>query len=281
MDQQPAYKINSTVRFKFSILLAFAALTFTSNSAFASVDFNFPPSHQSTYSIEKYGTHVGDMHNELTQHNNQVSYASKTGASGFAALFVKKKVRETSILNWYKGEAGITLRQQSYHLLRDKKHKKNQSISFDWTDKNTVMLNGSYKKRAYQLISDEHVWGRHMLPLLLSGELLSNNNASGNAFHITDKGGLQKYIYTLEKTDNMVFSGKNYPVLKFKIKREGSNRMSYTWLSSAHYYLPLKIEQYKDDELSASMLMTEFKLTQLKATQETTAQTKQEVEQDD
>ena len=56
--------------------------------------------------------------------------------------------------------------------------------------------------------------------------------------------------------------------------------MSYTWISKAHYYLPLKIEQYKDNELNVSMLMTEFRLTQ-DAKLETNQEPKQEAEQDD
>lgn len=248
----------------------------------STVKFILPPDHQSTYSIEKYDSHVGDMHNVLKQTGNQVKYTSETNATGFASLFVKNDVNETSLLNWFEETSGKTLRQQSYQLFRGKKHKKNQNISFNWPvdvgtdDRKEIRINGNYKKRSYELLANQPVWGRHFLTLLMSNEFLSNKGKQTNTFHITDKGSSQKYTYTLEKAEKLFFSGKNYPVLKYRIIREGSSRMSYTWLSKEHYYLPLKIEQYKDHKLNVSMLMTEFRLTK-----DTMQETKQEVEEEE
>lgn len=269
MDRQPINKISSRTKQTGLFLLALVSFLLTSPHAFASADFNFPPVHQSSYSIEKYGTHVGDMHNELTQKNNQLIYTSRTKATGFASLFVKNDLVETSTLNWSGNEEEKALQQQSYDLFRGKHHKKNQKISFSWSNANTVNIQGHYKNRDYKLVSRHPVWGRHLIPLVMSKISLNNNSQQNtrpvnsepqdNTFYITDKGGLQKYTYTLVKAENIIVSGKTYPALKFKISREGSRRMSYTWLSSAHYYLPVKIEQYEDGELNVSMQMTQFK----------------------
>lgn len=246
----------------------------------STVKFILPPDYQSTYSIKKYDSHVGDMHNTLKQTGNQVKYTSNTNATGFASLFVKNDVNETSLLNWFESNNEKTLRQQTYQLFRGKKHKKNQNIFFNWpaeTDAiKEIRIDGNYKKRSYNILANQPIWGRHFLPLLMSNDLLSSEGIQTNTLHITDKGSLQKYTYTLEKTDKLFFSGKNYSVLKYRINREGSNRMSYTWLSKEHYYLPLKIEQYKDNKLNVSMSMTEFRLTQ-----DAKQETKQEVDDDD
>jgi len=268
MDQQSTY--NLTRHFK-DILLIIAHFTFVAShafisSSFASTDFNFLPAHQSTYSIEKFGTYIGNMHNELTHQGEQLSYISTTKAVGFAALFVKNDFIETSILNWPGNDSKKTPQQQSYHLFRGEKHKKNQNISFDWRDNKTLKLSGSYKNRKYNLSSTQPVWGRQLLPLLMSHKLLSENPNSTHTFYITDKGNLQKYTYTQEGTENIYLSGKMYPTLKFKIKKEASESWSYTWLSSKHYYLPLKIEQYKDGELNVNMQMTHFNQVALETT---------------
>lgn len=300
MDQQPAYYLKKLFVACSSILLLSAShiVAGHANSAIAQQvtktesdiikateslatdNFILPPDHQSTYSIEKYDSNVGDMHNVLKQTDDQVIYTSKTKATGFASLFVKNDLNETSLFNWFEDESGKTLRQKSYQLLRGKKHKKNQNISFNWpveTDTiKEIRINGSYKKRSYDFLTSQPVWGRHFLPLLMSNEFLSSEGKKTSTFHITDKGSSQKYTYTLEKTEKLFFSGKSYSVLKYRISREGSNRMSYTWLSKDHYYLPLKIEQYKDNKLNVSMLMTEFRLTQ-----DVKQETKQEVDEDD
>ena len=168
--------------------------------------FILPPDHQSRYSINKFDSHVGDMHNTLKQTGNQVKYTSKTKATGFASLFVKNDVNEISRLNWFESNSERTLRQQNYQLLRGKKHKKNQTISFDWSsikdnstndnltnkDLNNVKINGSYKNRTYEFVTEQPVWSRHFLPLLMSNELLSSEGKQTDTFHITDKGSSQK-----------------------------------------------------------------------------------------
>ena len=251
-------KINLLFSNQYYKLLVLVTVLLTGAHANSSDGLTFPPSHQSSYSIEKYGTHVGDMHNELSSQNNQLTYISQTKAAGFASLFVKNDFIETSILNWFQNGETRRLQQQSYQLFRGKRHKKNQSISFDWSDAAAIKITGNYKNSTYEISSEKTVWGRHLIPLIMSKELLTNNNISGHTFHITDKGGLQNYTYALEHHETMEFSGKTYPVLKFSIKRKNSNRMSYIWLSGAHHYLPLKIEQYKDGDLNVSMLMTRF-----------------------
>jgi len=268
MDQQSTYNLNR--HFK-PALLVFAHIIFILSHAFvadsfASNSFNFPPAHQSTYSIEKFGTYIGNMHNELKQQGEQLSYISTTKAQGFAALFVKNDFIETSILNWPEQDLKTAPQQQSYHLFRGEKHKKNQNISFDWSNNKALKISGSYKNRKYNLSSEQAVWGRQLLPLLMSQKLLSAKPDSTQTFHITDKGSLQKYIYTLEGTESIYLSGKAYPALKYKIKKQASESWSYTWLSSEHYYLPLKIEQYKDGELNVNMQMTHFNRVALDTT---------------
>ena len=263
MDRQPvsvitSYQFNISFYVQYSLLLVISAFFLITGQVKASTEFKLPPGHKSSYSIEKYGTDVGNMYNELNLQNNQVQYISHTKATGFASLFVKNDLVETSVLNWFHKGATKTLQQQSYQLFRGEKHRKNQSISFDWSDAAAIKITGSYKNNTYTISSQQAVWGRHLLPLIMSNELQTDNKTTTNTFYITDKGGRQLYTYTLEKSETLAFSDKDYPVLKFSINREGSNRMSYIWLSREHYYLPLKIEQYKDGKLNVSMLITSF-----------------------
>jgi len=241
------------------VFLSAVLLNFLTINVIASTDFMLPPDHTSIYTIEKYGTTVGETSNQLSTQDTAITYISASTATGLASFLVKDDLTETSILNGSSGIGAGQLRQLSYELFRGMKHKKNQQIAFNWNTDGSVKIDSTYKNRTYNFTSEQNVWSRQLLPLLMSNDLQLNSQITGNHFYIVDRGSLQKYIYTLENTEDIKFSGRIYPCLKFRIYKEGSNRMSYVWLSSQHYYLPLKIEQYKDDDLNASMLLKQFK----------------------
>ncbi len=252
MDQQPAYLLKI-----FSLLL----LVFTAD-AFASAEFILPPDSQSRYSITKYGIKLGEMQNTLSYQNGVINYTSIATATGMASLFIKEDPEEISILNWPENSELKRPRQQSYNYFQGKNHKKNQKISFNWSAEDKVNIEGTYKKKTYKLSSGKILWARQLLPVLMSSDLQLKPDTISDSFYITNKGNIDKYTYTLEATENLEFKNKNYPVLKFKISYKGSSRMTYAWLSKAHYYLPLKIEQYKKGALNVSMLMTDLELIQ-------------------
>lgn len=265
MDQQPARQL-TFYRTKVCSLLLFALTLnvlpafFINVQATSDTKFKLPANHQSTYRIEKYGSHVGNLKNKLLYQNDVINYSSVATAKGFAALFLSANPTESSILNWPEAADLTSPKQQSYLYSQEKKHKKNQQILFDHSVNGKTLINGSYKFKAYNLETEHLVWGRQVIPLLMSNDLQQNPAITSNSFYITDKGTIRKYTYTLESVDDIKFENKLVPVLKFKITREGGRRMSYVWLSKKHYYLPLKIEQYKDNDLSVRMLLTHFNL---------------------
>jgi len=233
-----------------------------SQDEFATPQFLLPPNHKSRYKIQKYGSHVGDMEIKLNYNKGIINYSSIATAKGLASFLIKTKPKESSILNWPEDAHLRFPQQQSYHYFQDKKHKKNQQILFSHTQTNETLIEGSYKFKPYTLQTDKTVWARQLIPILMSSDLQLNPDITSNSFYITNKGQIQKYTYTRLSTEYIKFENKVLPVLKFKINREGNGRMSYAWLSSAHFYLPLKIEQYKNDELYLRMRMTHFKLNQ-------------------
>jgi len=260
MDQQPARQLTS--RFFNQITLFMLAIFSINLQAGSSTTSHFilPPNHQSDYLIEKFSTDVGNMQNELHYENGVITYTSTATAKGLAALFIDAKPKETSILNWPDDNTKVLPRQQNYHYFQKKKHKKNQQMTFDYNNAEKVEIKGRYKNKDYTIESAQPVWTRQFLPLLMSNDLQQNPNITSNSFFISNKGHIQKYTYTLESNESIKYHDEIFAVIKFKIIREGSSRMSYAWLSKAHFYLPLKIEQYKDGDLNARLLLTNLKL---------------------
>jgi len=265
MDQQPTRQL-IIHRAKASFLLLFTLTLYVLPGLIINVqatplsEFKLPANHQSIYRIEKYASHVGDMNNELLYQKGIINYTSVATAKGFAALFLTADPTETSVLNWPETDHSTQPKQYSYHYSQEKKHKKNQQILFDYSQSTKTRINGTYKFKPYTLETQQLVWSRQVIPLLMSNDLQQDSAITSNSYFIADKGYIRKYTYTLETTENIEFKNRQIPVLKFKITKEGNRRMSYVWLSKEHFYLPLKIEQYKDNELNVRMLLTHFNL---------------------
>lgn len=244
------------------LLVLFILSFYALSDALAAPHFQLPPNYQSHYQIEKFGSHVGDMQIKLNYNKGLINYSSSASSSGMASLFIKAKPKESSLLNW--PEDGSLARPQplNYQYFQSKKHKKNQQVTFSYNKPGETQIDGSYKHKSYHLKTDKIVWPRQLLPLLMSDALQTKPDTSSGSFFITEKGHIQKYTYTLLGSENFEFEKNKLPVLKFKISRQGSQRMAYVWLSKAHFYLPLKIEQYKKGKLNVRMLMTQLKLNQ-------------------
>jgi Protein of unknown function (DUF3108) len=255
MDQQPTFNIIQSLR-----LLGVGLLLLVACNTYASSHFPLPENHQSTYSVTKYGAEVGQIKNHFLYQDQQITYTSKAKTTGMAAFFLKEVITETSQLYWPGDNALEAPQQTSYAIRHKKKKKKDQDIAFTWSDANHVEITSSYKNKSAALTSDKGVWSTQLLPILMSSYLLQNDKTTGDTILVADKNRLENYDFTLEGNKPIKLNGSMHSCLKFKIFKQNSSRFTYAWLSKDHYYLPLRMEQYKDNELSASMRLEEFKL---------------------
>jgi len=259
MDRQSALHF---VKFAaISCALILAGLMFSSTaSAQVKPTFKLPPNHLSYYQVEKYGAHVGNMQNTLAYQKGVINYSSIAQAKGLAKLFVNAEPTERSILNWPENAALTLPQQQSFNFIQEEGHKRNQNIEFNYQQTGETHINGRYKHKAYTLKTDKKVWSRQLLLLLISSDFQLNSNITDGSFFIADKGHIYNFTYTVLATENIEFHGQSLPAVKIKIIKEGSKHMSYVWLSKTQFYLPMKIEHYKGDDLNVRMRLTQLKI---------------------
>jgi len=253
--------INTAMRTALLLLIfLFGNAAANSNNVKSKAEFQLPPNFQSTYQVEKYNTNVGEMHNTLTYRNGSINYYSIAKAKGLAALFVSAEPTELSILNWPETAALTLPQQQSFNFVQEEEHKRNQHIEFKLLATGETLVEGSYKFKPYSLKTNEKVWSRQLLLLLISSDFQLNPNISSNNFFIADKGHINKFTYTVLGNEAIDYQGKTLATVKIKIIKENSKRFSYAWLSKTQFYLPLKIEQYKGEDLNVRMRLTQLKL---------------------
>ena len=193
MDQQPTFNIIQGLRF-----LSVTLLLLVAGNTFASSHFPLPENHQSTYSVIKYGTEVGEINNNFQHQDQHISYTSKATPKGAAAFFLNEAITETSYLYWPDDDTLKTPQQTSYTLHHTRKKKKDQKISFAWPNINHVDISSTYRKKQVTLSTDENVWSSQLLPILMSSHLLLDNKTKSNRFLIVNKNSLKYYDFTLQ-----------------------------------------------------------------------------------
>lgn len=253
MDQQPAHSVIFISTVKRALLLFCLCASGLIHAADTTPEL--PPLHQSVYKVKKYGTTLGEMTNEFRREQDKLHYTSRVEASGIAALFISEPITEHSILQ--QAENGA-LQQLRYTLNNPQKKRKNENIQFDWSAPGVTQINATYRKKNKTINSESDIYSRQLLPLLMSRDLLQDNQRKRNQFQIIEKAKLEHYSYQWLSEENIHYNGDTLNALKFRIDKQNSNSYSYVWLAKTTDYLPLKIDQHKGDDLQARLLLTHY-----------------------
>jgi hypothetical protein len=230
-----------------------------SGAAYSDSTAELPPSHQSVYSIKKYGTTLGEMTNKFYREQDQLHYTSSLEARGVASLFISGAITEHSILR--QTENGI-MQQLSYTLNNPQKKRKNESIWFNQSAPGETQIKATYRNKHETIGAETATFSRQLLPLLMSRDLLQNSEHNSSRLQIVEKAKLEHYSYQRLNRETLLYKGENLNTLKFRIDKQDSDSYSYVWLAKVTDYLPLKIDQYKGDDLQASMLLKNYTRTQ-------------------
>lgn len=256
MDRQPAHTVIFLSPITGALLLLCLCVT---GFAHADTTAELPALHQAVYSVKKFGTSLGEMTNEFSREQDQLHYTSSARASGIAALFISGVITEHSILRQTENSA---LQQLSYTLDNPGKKRKNESISFNWPASGEAQISASYRNRNEIIRSTSATYSRQLLPLLMSRDLLQNNQRKSNQFQVVEKAKLEHYHYQLLGEETLRYKGETLNTLKFRIDKQDSDSYSHVWLAETTDYLPLKIDQYQGEDLQASLQLKHYTQTQ-------------------
>lgn len=256
MDRQPAHTVIFLSPITGALLLLCLCVT---GFAHADTTADLPSLHQAVYSVKKFGTSLGEMTNEFSREQDQLHYISSARASGIAALFISGEITEHSILE--QTENG-TLQQLSYTLDNPQKKRKNESIWFNPSASGTTQIKAAYRNKHETINSETATFSRQLLPLLMSRDLLQNNQRKSNQFQVVEKAKLEHYHYQLLGEETLRYKGETLNTLKFRIDKQDSDSYSHVWLAENTDYLPLKIDQYRGDDLQASLRLKHYTQTQ-------------------
>lgn len=219
----------------------------------------FPDDFNARYSIEKYGTTVARMNLALSSKDNKYTYSSHSEAVGMLAFFSDDSIDEQSQLQWNDKFEHACL--QSYSFSRKEKKQKDQQFSLNWSDLNSITITGTYAGKSFSLSTTDLIWDRLSVQLALTADLKSANAIQKKySYNIIDKDHIAQYHFEYINEEIVHLGDRKYNTIKIRRPHLSNDRTTYLWLAKELDFLPVKIEQYRDDDLHMSMTLEKYTL---------------------
>lgn len=237
-------------------LIVFIIFYILNTSLMAGEDKAHPiPSFTAIYHASTAGLHVGELiiSYQFDPKTQTYVYQREAYPTGLAALFVSTKIKESSHGIIQNDRA----RPNEYIYERSNKQHKNRHIIFKY-NKETIDITNIKSNESINAAlgtTDNLVTTLNMMFDLNAGiEELS--------YTFTQRGKIKTYPFTREQEEIISTDNSSYQTLRIRRIRENSKRNTLLWCAPELFYLPIKIEEHKEDGSIERFLLKEFHLTQ-------------------
>lgn len=230
--------------------------TLTSAAAFAAVLLGIAcvgaanaavPTYTAHYEVEYKGRRVGESTQALQRDGDVYRFESVTRARGVARLLRPRPVVEQSAFEAH----GETLRPLDFRLEDGtRRGDDNVHIAFDWAA-GTARIETA--EGMVELPLEHGVYDRATLQLALMQELAAEGTPGPHG--LIDDETIKTYRYEIAGMETLETPAGTHAALKVTQTREGSSRHTIIWAAPALEYLPIKIEQRRNDEVLTTLLL--------------------------
>jgi len=206
-----------------------------------------------TYSVGNNMISAGSATVTLVQKENKWTYSLKTSPSGVVKLIGKGKIDEISHFELVDNDGMQTLRTDTYSYRQDNEAKRSVDAQFNWTDNE---LTFQYRGEETTETFAEPVVDRLAVTLLIIDQLKSEDFKEIE-YQVFDKGRVKSVLFANEGAESIQTSMGEIDTIRVRSNTSGgSTRHTYTWFAPSLDYIPVKIENYKRDDLVARLTLT-------------------------
>lgn len=179
------------------------------------------------------------------------TYKSESHAIGFASMFFKDVIVETSRFEMVNGRP----RPLEYDYSRSGgKHDKSETIHFDWS-KNVAETDDNGRKHSNALTPD--VSDRFLIQLIL---MLDNEAGTlQGEYRVLDHGSITSFQPKKLPDENLRTPAGKYQTQVLERQDKGSKRVIDFWQSPELHYLPVQIQQQEPGEDTYTLSLTTLK----------------------
>lgn len=206
----------------------------------------FPEQFSASYDVKKAGITIGETRRVLSRENGQYLFESITRPVGIATLFTNGQVVERSLWQFFQGQP----RPMQYTFFNSgSKKKRNIQLDFDW-EKNQVINIINNKPWTMPL---EHGTSDKLLYQLRIMQDLAT--ASGSLrYPVADGGKLKYYDIKILGRERIRTPLGTFEAVRLQHTKKG--RQTTMWCAQELDYLPVRIEQRKNNDSPVVAVLT-------------------------
>ena len=218
-------------------------------SATVTAETFFPPAFNATYEINKSGLVVAETKYQLS-HQQQTRFTSVTLLTGLASLFSNNKITEESV---FKTTTPVTIQLQQYQFQQTGDDSQSINSVISWQQQSiTTTIN-----KETPIISSftQTLWDKHSAFLALMTH--ANDQKKSLVFNTLDKGIIKPYNFKFIRTKEIELDDDEWKqAVVWQIENHKKRVIFY--LDPNNHYIPLKIEEYRNSRLRATLWLTEL-----------------------
>ncbi len=170
--------------------------------------------------------------------------------TGIASVFLKGTLSSTSKFL----AEGLTLKPNYFYSLDTiSKDKKKLTLDFDWPSNQVLIVDN--EKESTMMLNDgikDRISLKYTLMIDLLGDQLQNQ------YSLYENDKLKKINITNLGTKIITIDNVVYEVIGIKSQAAGSSKLSIFWCAEDLEFLPILIEQYRDDKLWLSASLSSY-----------------------
>lgn len=208
-----------------------------------------PPPYHASYQLLKNGIPVANADFVLKYDEQRIHFSSVSKVSGLAAMFRKDEIHESSVLDRQHNPPRLI--EYQYRHTGGKK-KRAVSIRIDWQSKTAQTINDG---KSTNTPVTEPLWDRFSIQLPIMHA--AGRSHDKQQFKVIDKNQLK--VFTVEYLGHEKIETNLDQWIEtdqWQSQAESSTRKTVFWLAPNQHYLPIKIEQYKNGDLNATLLLS-------------------------
>lgn len=192
---------------------------------------------------------AGNARLSLTNNEGRWLYSLKTKPKGIFKLTGKGRIQESSTFELAALENGVQIQPQVYAYRQDDERSRSVDATFDWSGK-TLTWQRKGKEGTETL--DNNTLDRLTVTLAVMNAL--RHDFTTLELPVFDNGRIKTMLFTNEGTVKLdTRLGKIDTVRVRSQNKDGGSRHTNTWFAPSLDYVPVRIEQFKRDELIARL----------------------------
>ncbi len=209
----------------------------------------FPADFSAVFELYKSGMAVAETEYRLHS-QQQINFQSTTTLKGLASLFSNDKIVEESQFE-ITTPASVQLKHYQFKQTGDKN--KNIHSVVNWHQQNikTTIDEQPVITSSFTQI----IWDKHSVLLALMSQ--ANDQKKTLSFNTLDQGKIKQYNFSFIGTKEIELDDDEWKQTSIW-QRENNSKKIIFYLDPNDHYIPLKIEEYKNQRLRATLWLKEL-----------------------